>query len=313
MYEYLISILPLVWLLIYVKDDPKTIQGKFKIFFVDVAQYLKLRIINIMKNKVFFLYFFYCLIIHIIYIYYLSNNKFVENENEKYNNKKDIIYFILFYIMIVCATLIESDEKEEYEKKLYFDNIPFFLSNLIWLFYMIIKTIIKFFIIFKEQQFQKIDDIKNDFYNFAISTKYLLSNIFFSPFYIVFDSYNMLSDYSSENNLPIPSILNNIYYPLSYLASFSFNSIKSGFSKIYTNLKGIYNVATINNKERLQLLLNFLFENDKYNFIFLIINSFNFIFVIFIIIFIIVYKLIKNFLVFREKMNQKIKYKKYVY
>lgn len=312
MYNYIIGSLSLIWLLVYAKEDPKTIHGKLKIFFVDIAQYLKYRIIKVMENKFFLIYFLYCLSIHIIYIYYLPNIQYNnENDLEKY----DIIYFILFYIMIIYATLIETEKREEYEKNLYYDNIPFYLSNLIWLFYIIIKISFKLLIMFKEQELAKLKDIKNDFYNFGVSTKYLLLNTFLLPFHISYYSYNMLNPSTSTSNSNLPISKNYLPSPISVisnLAIFSFRSLKSGISKTKTFVISYYNFFKLTDGEKLKVIINYLFTNNTNHFIFLSLTTFNYIFVVFIIIFITIVKLVRNFMTFRKKMNQKRKYQKYI-
>ena len=216
---YIFSLFLLIWILKYVEENPNTIQGKMKIFLVDIAEYLKYRFLKTIKNIIFFLYFFYCLLIHIFYIYFLPTK----------NDNNNFFYFILFFSMILCAMLIEPEEKEEYEKHFYYDNTLFFLSNLIWLFYMIFQTIINLMITFKEKISDNISDIKNDFYNFAISIK----NIFLIPFQIAFNSYNIIeSDFVS--NVPVQNNSSLTTFSkaknlIVNLAKFSFKSLKSGF------------------------------------------------------------------------------------
>jgi len=309
MYNLIISLLPLIFLLIYVKDDPNTIQGNIKIFFQDIAQYLKFRIMNAMKNKFIFLYFIYCLFIHIIYIYILSN-KFNERNNIE-QEKSDNLYYILFYIMIICATLIENNEN--YGKFLSYDYIPFFLSNLIWLFYMIIKTIIKIVNVVKNHGFEITNNVFKDFKNFKISSSQLLSNIFYLPFQIVFNSYSIIK---SESNLPVPlnyvsnlpTSITSSFKSIYNLASSTFSHLNSGLSKVFFYGKNTYDFYKLDNIEKFKVVQNYLFYRDKKNFLFLLINSLNFILVILSIIILIIHKLITNFINFRKEIHKKRKY-----
>ena len=294
MYKYIFSLFLLFWILKYIEENPNTILGKMKIFLVDIAEYLNSRFLKTIKNIIFILYFFYCLLIHIFYICFLPTK----------NDNNNFFYFILFFSMILCAMLIEPEEKEEYERHFYYDNTLFFLSNLIWLFYMIFQTIINLMKTFKEKISDNISDIKNDFYNFAISTK----NIFLIPFQIAFNSYNIIeSDFVS--NVPVQNNSSLTTFSkaknlIVNLAKFSFKSLKSGFSKIYSNFNFGKKLIEMDKGEKIKIILLKLYESDKKNFILLTINFFNVIFVILIIIFIFIYKLIINFLNYREKKNQ---------
>ena len=316
--DFLPLILVLTNLILYfVKDDPNTVLGKIKLFFFDVGEFLKSRFKNIMNNKFSFYYLIYCLLIHFTYNYILPNIYPDEEADEE--KKNDIIYYFLFYIMMLCATLIENKEKNG--RCLSYDSIPFFLSNLIWSFYMIIKSIINIAISVKNHATEIIYDLLSDYRNFKISSMNLLRDIFSLPFNIAFNS---LSIIKSESNLPVPIgyfnklpaiitspavAIYNSGVAIYDSAVSSFGYLKSGVSKIFFYTKTGIDLYKLDNYEKLKVVLKYLFHKDKKNFSFLTVNAFNFIFVIITIIILIAFKLISNFISFRKEMNKKRKIK----
>ena len=110
---------------------------------------------------------------------------------------------------------------------------------------------------------------------------------------------------STFYNIGIASFeyLSNIYN----LASSSYGYLKSGFTKIYSNGKKAYDLYKEDNWEKLKIILKYLYHRDITNFIFLLINSLNFIVIILSIIILIFYKAITNFIAFKRETNFKRK------
>ena len=193
MFTILIGFLSFVFLIVIIKDNPNTIQGKIKLFFIDVGNYIISRIKDAMKNKFFFVYFIYCVLIHLMYNYILPNILKEEYDIEQVKNDK--MYYILFIFMIISATLIENGKFCSY------DSIPFFFSNLIWLLFIIIILTINIALMVKNHSSEIINDVLYDFMKCKISFSNLLSDIYSLPFHIVFKSFSILK---SESNLPVP-------------------------------------------------------------------------------------------------------------
>lgn len=122
MYIILLGFLFFVFLILIIKDNPNTILGKIKLFFLDIGNYVKSRIKNAMRNKFFFIYFIYCVLVHLIHNYFIPNILKGKYDIEQMRNDK--LYYFLFIFMIISATLIEN------EKLFSYDSIPFFFSNL---------------------------------------------------------------------------------------------------------------------------------------------------------------------------------------
>lgn len=178
----------------------------------------------------------------------------------------------------------------------------------------------------KHHSTEIIKDVLYDFYNFKISFSNLLLDIYSLPFHIAFKSFSILK---SESNLPVPmdyfenlpalittplstfynigiasfEYLSNIYN----LASSSYGYLKSGFTKIYSNGKKAYDLYKEDNWEKLKIILKYLYHRDITNFIFLLINSLNFIVIILSIIILIFDKAITNFIAFKRETNFKRK------
>lgn len=224
-----------------------------------------------MNNKFSFYYLIYCLLIHFIYNYILPNIYNDEKADEV--KKNDIIYYILFYIMMLSATLIENNENNG--SCLSYDSIPFFLSDLIWSFYMIIKSIINIAISVKNHGAEILYDLWSDYKNFKISSINLLRDIFSLPFNIAFNSVSIIK---SESNLPVPigyfnklpAIITN---PVAAIYNFgvaiydsgvsSFVYLKSGISKIFFYTKTGIELYKLDNYEKIKVVLTYLFHRDK--------------------------------------------------
>ena len=90
-----------VYLLSILNDDPNTIQGKIKLFFLVIAKYLKSRIRGAMKNKFFCFYFIYCALVHFIHNYTIPN--ILKKKYGIEQLKNNTMYYILFFFYdIMC-------------------------------------------------------------------------------------------------------------------------------------------------------------------------------------------------------------------
>ena len=123
----------------YIDTDITTKVGKFKFFLFKLFQFVKTKIINSSKNKIVLIYYIYCITIYYLYQKYII---FVISER---TISFDRINMIIFYFLILSAAFLEKNNKNN--SGLFYDNIAFSFSNLIWLIYMLFRIL---FFLFKD-------------------------------------------------------------------------------------------------------------------------------------------------------------------
>ena len=163
MIEKIFTFISLLYIfLIYVDFDITTKIGKIKFFLFELFTFIKVKIINTLKNKFLLIYFIYCITIN--YFYQKDIIKCISNNTISY----DIINMILFYILIVSATLLDNNNNN-LNKNMdnFYDNISFCLINLIWLTYMLIRIVIFFLL---EIFYLSVNEAKNIGFDMIIST-----------------------------------------------------------------------------------------------------------------------------------------------